>query len=109
MDAACSGDARPATIACPNELGEEDPMRAKSDALAVSVVHVYEILVTNREVVMPNQLRNGATSIGATIEGAPAGMRRRDVLYENPIRHSDRAATLPQGIHGCREVRLGSL
>ena len=58
---------------------EDSPIRTKSYALALRIVHLCHFLVQEkREYVMSRQLLKSGTSIGANIEDAQQGQSRRD-------------------------------
>ena len=58
---------------------EDSPIRTKSYALALRIVHLCHFLVQEkREYVMSRQLLKSGTSVGANIEEAQQGQSRRD-------------------------------
>ena len=58
---------------------EDSPIRTKSYALALRIVHLCHFLVQEkREYVMSRQLLKSGTSVGANIEDAQQGQSRRD-------------------------------
>jgi len=60
-------------------MTDESPIRTKSYALALRIVHLCHFLVQEkREYVMSRQLLKSGTSIGANIEEAQQGQSRRD-------------------------------
>jgi len=60
-------------------MTEESPIRSKSYALALRIVHICRFLVQEkREYVMSRQLLKSGTSTGANIEEAQQGQSRRN-------------------------------
>ena len=52
---------------------------------SLKIIHLYKVLVDNREYVLSKQLLRSATSIGANIEEATAGQTKRDFIARMSI------------------------
>ena len=57
----------------------------KSFAFALSVIALYKELIKENEYVMSKQILRSATSVGANIQEALAGVSKKDFLYRMSI------------------------
>lgn len=60
-------------------------IKEKSFDFALLIIELYKLLISKQEFVISKQLLRSATSIGANIEEASAGVSRKDFLNKMTI------------------------
>jgi four helix bundle protein len=66
-------------------MTSENIISDKSFDFALSIIHLYKILIEHREYVISKQLLRSATSIGANVEEASAASTKKDFAYKMTI------------------------
>jgi len=72
---------------------KESIVASNSLDFALKIIELYKMLITEKEYVMSKQLLRSATSIGANVQEALAGVSRKDFSHKMSIAYKEARET----------------
>ena len=66
-------------------MKQESIIQKKSFEFSLEIIHLYKMLIENKEFIISKQLLRSATSIGANVEEASAASSKKDFIHKMTI------------------------